>query len=151
MAPRVARRHRSGAITLPLYELEAWFRPEKPASQSPLWAVRTTAGVFASRQGEVVADLLTQRITGQSGKTPGCNRNRACFLEMGRGVADLVRGNFYNEPAPAIRVYHPGHLGTLPRWPSKGTGGGNDGNRPAKENGARAETSRFHGLSGGSR
>jgi sulfide:quinone oxidoreductase len=65
------------------------------------------AGVFAHRQGEVVAQIVAQRLTGRnaSDRFDGAGE---CFIEMGGGIAGFARGNFYAEPAPAIRAYRPG-------------------------------------------
>jgi sulfide:quinone oxidoreductase len=65
------------------------------------------AGVFAHRQGEVVAQIVAQRIAGR----PAPDRFDGvgeCFIEMGGGIAGFARGNFYAEPAPAVRAYRPG-------------------------------------------
>ncbi len=65
------------------------------------------AGVFAHRQGEVVAQIVAQRIAGR----PAPDRFDGvgeCFIEMGGGIAGFARGNFYAEPTPAVRAYRPG-------------------------------------------
>ena len=73
------------------------------------------AGVFAHRQGEVVADIIARRITGnQTG--PTFDGMGECFIEMGRGIAGFARGNFYAEPMPTIQAYKPGrhwHAGKI--------------------------------------
>ena len=73
------------------------------------------AGVFAHRQGEVVADLIARRLTGiaTSAIFDGMGE---CFIEMGRGIAGFARGNFYAEPTPTIHAYKPGrhwHAGKI--------------------------------------
>lgn len=73
------------------------------------------AGVFAHRQGEVVAAIIAAQLTGErtAARFDGTGE---CFIEMGRGVAGFARGNFYAEPAPAVQPYRPGrhwHAGKL--------------------------------------
>jgi sulfide:quinone oxidoreductase len=65
------------------------------------------AGVFAESEGEIVAQVLAQRwgAKREGGRFDGAG---ACFIEMGRGIAGFARGNFYREPAPEVKVYHPG-------------------------------------------
>ena len=65
------------------------------------------AGVFAHRQGEVVADIIANRLS-ERGTGATFDGAGECFIEMGRGVAGFARGNFYAEPAPAIHAYKPG-------------------------------------------
>ena len=65
------------------------------------------AGVFAHRQGEVVADIIAHRITGRETE-PAFDGAGECFIEMGRGIAGFARGNFYAEPTPAVHAYKPG-------------------------------------------
>ncbi|MDA8205157.1 MAG: FAD/NAD(P)-binding oxidoreductase [Thermaerobacter sp.] len=65
------------------------------------------AGVFAHRQGEVVADIVARRITGRNNGSTFDGVGE-CFIEMGRGIAGFARGNFYAEPAPAIHAYKSG-------------------------------------------
>jgi sulfide:quinone oxidoreductase len=63
------------------------------------------AGVFAHGQAEVVAHNIAADIHG--------NRKREfdgwgeCWLEIGHGKAGMVRGNFYAEPTPDVKM----------RWP----------------------------------
>ncbi len=73
------------------------------------------AGVFAHRQGEAVADIIVDRITGRVTRSTFDGVGE-CFIEMGRGIAGFARGNFYAEPAPAIHAYTPGrhwHAGKM--------------------------------------
>ncbi len=65
------------------------------------------AGVFAHREGEVVADIIAHRITGREPE-PTFDGAGECFIEMGRGIAGFARGNFYAEPTPSVRAYKPG-------------------------------------------
>ena len=65
------------------------------------------AGVFAHRQGEVVADIIAHRITARETE-PTFDGAGECFIEMGRGIAGFARGNFYAEPTPAVHAYKPG-------------------------------------------
>lgn len=73
------------------------------------------AGVFAHRQGEVVANIIARRLTGRGAQSL-FDGTGECFIEMGRGVAGFARGNFYAEPTPAVRPYRPGrhwHVGKV--------------------------------------
>ncbi|MCL6595267.1 MAG: FAD-dependent oxidoreductase [Firmicutes bacterium] len=73
------------------------------------------AGVFAHRQGEVVADRIAAALAGQS-EGPTFDGQGECFIEMGGGVAGFARGNFYAEPMPVVRAFRPGrhwHLAKL--------------------------------------
>lgn len=65
------------------------------------------AGVFAHRQGEVVAQNIAQRLTGR-GEGARFDGIGECFIEMGGGIAGFARGNFYADPAPAVRAYRSG-------------------------------------------
>ena len=65
------------------------------------------AGVFAYRQGEVVAETIAARLLGGP-RTDSFDGHGECFIEMGQGVAGFARGNFYAEPTPTIRVYRSG-------------------------------------------
>lgn len=63
------------------------------------------AGVFAHGQAEVVAHNIVADIQGTgAAEFDGWGE---CFLEVGYGKAGMVRGNFYAEPAPDVKV----------RWP----------------------------------
>lgn len=71
------------------------------------------AGVFAHGQAEVVAHNIVADIQG--------NREREfdgrgeCFLEIGYGKAGMVRGNFYAEPTPDVKMRWP-RLSRVWRW-----------------------------------
>ena len=65
------------------------------------------AGVFAHAQGEVVARIVADRLTGREGGARFTGEGE-CFVEMGRGIAGFARGNFYAEPTPQVRAYHAG-------------------------------------------
>ncbi len=63
------------------------------------------AGVFAHGQAEVVAHNIVADIQGTGEKEfDGWGE---CFLEIGYGKAGMVRGNFYAEPTPDVKM----------RWP----------------------------------
>jgi sulfide:quinone oxidoreductase len=64
------------------------------------------AGVFAHRQGEVVAENLADRWTGRSPRHT-FDGVGACFIETGGGQAGYGSGNFYAEPAPHMRLRPP--------------------------------------------
>jgi len=73
------------------------------------------AGVFAHNQAEVVAHNIVRAITGKGElrRFPG---DGECFVETGDGRAAFGRGNFYADPAPAIRLKGPSmmlHLGKV--------------------------------------
>lgn len=73
------------------------------------------AGVFAHRQGEVVADIIAHRITGHD-TAAIFDGFGECFVEMGQGIAGFARGNFYDEPLPTVRAYKSGrhwHVGKV--------------------------------------
>ncbi len=67
------------------------------------------AGVIAHGQAEVVANNLIHEITGKGAPTR-FNGQGECFIEIGDGKAGLGRGNFYAEPAPKMKLYHPGYF-----------------------------------------
>ena len=73
------------------------------------------AGVFASRQAEVVAKNVASTWRGQvaSARFDG---HGMCFLETGGGMAGLGSGNFYGEPLPDVRMRWPNplwHIGKI--------------------------------------
>lgn len=73
------------------------------------------AGVFAHAQAEVVARNIAHAITGHGGPAV-FNGHGMCFLETGGSMAGLGRGNFYAEPAPAVKMHMPGphwHIGKV--------------------------------------
>src|SRR3990167_10874487 len=71
------------------------------------------AGVFAHNQAEVVAHNIARAITGK-GEQRRFSGDGECFVETGDGRAAFGSGNFYADPAPAIRLKNPSmmlHLG----------------------------------------
>ena len=68
------------------------------------------AGVFAHREGEVVAHNIARAITG-TGKPAQFNGHGECFIETGDGRAGFGAGDFYAEPTPTITLRGPGR-----RW-----------------------------------
>lgn len=64
------------------------------------------AGVFAHRQGEVVAENIARAIDGRE-QTARFEGHGQCFIEIGDGKAGFGGGNFYAEPAPAITLRSP--------------------------------------------
>jgi sulfide:quinone oxidoreductase len=64
------------------------------------------AGVFASRQGEVVAANIAALWTG-SGTRRKFDGHGECFVETGDGRAGFGAGNFYAEPLPQIALRAP--------------------------------------------
>jgi sulfide:quinone oxidoreductase len=73
------------------------------------------AAVFAHHEAEVVAHNIVRAITGH-GAEQRFTGDGECFLETGDGRAAFGSGNFYADPAPAIRLRHPSvllHLGKV--------------------------------------
>jgi sulfide:quinone oxidoreductase len=73
------------------------------------------AGVFAHNEAEVVAHNIVRAITGK-GEERRFSGEGECFVETGDDRAAYGSGNFYAEPAPAIRLREPStmlHLGKL--------------------------------------
>ena len=73
------------------------------------------AGVFAHNQAEVVAHNIVRAITGK-GEQQWFSGDGGCFVEIGDGRAAFGSGNFYADPAPAIRLKAPSmmlHLGKV--------------------------------------
>jgi sulfide:quinone oxidoreductase len=65
------------------------------------------AGVFASKQADVVAARIAAELRGN---TPdgGFDGSGACFLELGDGGAAYASGSFYGETGPTMRLRRPG-------------------------------------------
>ncbi len=73
------------------------------------------AGVFAHREGEVVARNIARAIAG-TGTPARFNGHGECFIETGDGKAGFGGGDFYAEPKPAITLRGPSwrwHLGKV--------------------------------------
>ena len=64
------------------------------------------AGVFAERQGSVVALRIASRLAGREPEAVFDGRGH-CFLETGGGKAMLVQGDFLAKPAPRIELTEP--------------------------------------------
>jgi len=71
------------------------------------------AGVFAHGQAEVVAHNIVADIQGNKEKE--FDGVGACFLEIGYGKAGMVRGNFYAEPTPDVKMRWP-RVSRIWRW-----------------------------------
>jgi sulfide:quinone oxidoreductase len=67
------------------------------------------AGVFAHDQAEVVARNVARELGGK-GREARFDGHGACFIETGGGRAGYGAGNFYGEPAPAVKVRRPSRL-----------------------------------------
>lgn len=64
------------------------------------------AGIFAEGEAAVAAAAIAAEITG--GPPPERYRGEGyCFLELGGGLATVVRGEFLAEPAPRVEVASP--------------------------------------------
>ncbi len=63
------------------------------------------AGLFAQKEGEVVAARIAARLRGEE-PTATFDGAGACFIEMGAGEASMVRGDFYADP-PAAELTQP--------------------------------------------
>jgi sulfide:quinone oxidoreductase len=73
------------------------------------------AGVFAHSQALVVADNIAATIHGRSA-TASFDGHGGCFIETGFGKAGYGSGDFYAEPAPAVKIRPPArrwHLGKV--------------------------------------
>lgn len=66
------------------------------------------AGVFAEGQAKVAAANIAAEIAGGEGSR--WNGYGICFLETGRGKAGMVRGNFFKEGPPEIRMRRPSRI-----------------------------------------
>jgi sulfide:quinone oxidoreductase len=75
------------------------------------------AGVFAERQGEVVARRIAARLRGAEPQAEFDGRGH-CFLEIGGGQAMLVQGEFLAAPAPKVELTEPSSesLAQKRRW-----------------------------------
>ncbi len=64
------------------------------------------AGVFAEGEGKIVAERIAATF---AGKTPEATFKGEgyCFMEIGAGQAQYVRGNFLAEPAPDVILTEP--------------------------------------------
>ncbi|MCC6223996.1 MAG: NAD(P)/FAD-dependent oxidoreductase [Thermoleophilia bacterium] len=73
------------------------------------------AGVFAHAQAEVVARRIAAELAGRA-PSATFDGHGGCFVELGDGAAAYGSGDFYAEPAPAVRLRSPGrrwHLGKV--------------------------------------
>lgn len=64
------------------------------------------AGVFAEREGEVVAENIAETIAGHA-DTARFNGHGECFIEIGDGKAGFGGGDFYAEPKPLVALRQP--------------------------------------------
>jgi sulfide:quinone oxidoreductase len=64
------------------------------------------AGVFAEREGEVVARNIAHAIAGKA-ETARFNGQGQCFIEIGDAKAGFGGGNFYAEPKPEVTLRKP--------------------------------------------
>ncbi len=64
------------------------------------------AGVFAHREGQVVAQTIAAQIDGK-GQAGSFDGEGECFIEVGGGKAGFGRGNFYAEPRPQVKLHQP--------------------------------------------
>jgi sulfide:quinone oxidoreductase len=71
------------------------------------------AGVFAHEQAEVVAHNIVADIQGNGARE--FDGRGECFLEIGYGKAGMVRGNFYAEPTPDVKMRWP-RLSRIWHW-----------------------------------
>ncbi|HEY4479826.1 MAG TPA: NAD(P)/FAD-dependent oxidoreductase, partial [Candidatus Paceibacterota bacterium] len=70
---------------------------------------RPKAGVFAHYEAEVVVENIVRELQGLPADKKYDGR-ASCFLETGFGKAGFAYGNFYNVPAPAIKMKRPGRM-----------------------------------------
>lgn len=64
------------------------------------------AGVFAQREADAVAQTIAAQAKGK-GKPGRFDGEGECFVEVGGGKGGFGRGNFYAEPAPAVKFRQP--------------------------------------------
>ncbi|MBI3977332.1 MAG: NAD(P)/FAD-dependent oxidoreductase [Chloroflexi bacterium] len=64
------------------------------------------AGVFASGQAEVVARIIAARVLGRA-SAEQFDGQGFCYIEVADGLAAYGDGNFYADPAPAIKLFSP--------------------------------------------
>jgi sulfide:quinone oxidoreductase len=64
------------------------------------------AGTFAHGQAKAVAAIIAGRARARPARARFDGFGE-CFIETGRGRAGMGRGNFYAEPAPAVRLRTP--------------------------------------------
>jgi sulfide:quinone oxidoreductase len=67
------------------------------------------AGVFAHGQAEAVARNVARAVEGRAPDARFDGRG-SCYVETGSGRAGFGAGDFYAEPAPAVRLRRPGRL-----------------------------------------
>ncbi|HET7875790.1 MAG TPA: FAD/NAD(P)-binding oxidoreductase, partial [Methylomirabilota bacterium] len=79
------------------------------AIKLPVGLMLPKAGVFAHAEAEVVAHNIAAQIQGH-GAPARFDGVGYCFVEMGDGIAAYAKGNFYGEPAPAVRLRSPSRL-----------------------------------------
>jgi sulfide:quinone oxidoreductase len=65
------------------------------------------AGLFAQREGEVVAARIAATLRGEP-PTATFDGSGACFIEMGGSQASMIRGDFFADP-PAVELTLPSH------------------------------------------
>jgi sulfide:quinone oxidoreductase len=65
------------------------------------------AGLFAEREGEVVAARIAATLRGER-PVATFDGQGACFIEMGGGTASMIRGEFFADP-PAVELTLPSH------------------------------------------
>ncbi|MBI3585792.1 MAG: NAD(P)/FAD-dependent oxidoreductase [Ignavibacteriales bacterium] len=73
------------------------------------------AGVFAHVQAEVVAERITDEISGRTPTAQFCGTGY-CMLEAGEGLAGFAFGDFFGEPSPRLELRNIGrawHLGKV--------------------------------------
>jgi sulfide:quinone oxidoreductase len=63
------------------------------------------AGLFAEKEGEVVAARIAATLQGEA-PTATFDGLGACFVEMGDGEASTISGDFYADP-PAVELSPP--------------------------------------------
>ncbi|MBI4243201.1 MAG: NAD(P)/FAD-dependent oxidoreductase [Planctomycetes bacterium] len=64
------------------------------------------AGAVAKLEAIAVADNIASNILGKPPKS-SYDGSSVCFVETGEGRAGLIKGNFYAEPAPKVKLKEP--------------------------------------------
>jgi sulfide:quinone oxidoreductase len=73
------------------------------------------AGVFAHVQAEIVAERISDEISGRTSTAQFCGTGY-CMLEAGEGLAGFAFGDFFAEPSPRLELRNIGrawHLGKV--------------------------------------
>lgn len=79
------------------------------AIKLPIGMMLPKAGVFAHNEAKIVADNIAAEIEGTEARKE-FSGDGGCWIETGYGKAGYASGNFYAEPAPAIKARKPSRI-----------------------------------------